>query len=130
MKRSSRWLAKNASGQSETAHLSNRKARVARRMTAHIFFHPDYTVGPGISPSLLTLLMTSRRSRARPLPVIPPVGNRTPPRRRNYIVVACWTGEGIVAVRCDPCWRMATFLMKKRCLQTAGQMCRQLCRQL
>jgi hypothetical protein len=21
----------------------------------HIFFHPDYTVGPGISPGLLTL---------------------------------------------------------------------------
>jgi len=24
-------------------------------MTAHIFFHPDYTVGSGISPDLLTL---------------------------------------------------------------------------
>ena len=22
----------------------------------HIFFHPDYTVGPGITPDLLTLL--------------------------------------------------------------------------
>lgn len=26
-------------------------------MTAHIFFHPDYTVGPGFSPGLLTLLL-------------------------------------------------------------------------
>ena len=25
-------------------------------MNAHIFFHPDYTVGPGIAPDLLTLL--------------------------------------------------------------------------
>jgi hypothetical protein len=30
----------------------------------HIFFHPDYTVGPGFSPGLLTL--HGRRSRARP----------------------------------------------------------------
>jgi len=56
VKRSSQWLAKNASGQSETAHLLDRKLRVIRRMTAHIFFHPDYTVGPGLSPGLLTLL--------------------------------------------------------------------------
>ena len=26
-------------------------------MAAHIFFHPDYTVGPGFSPGLLTLLI-------------------------------------------------------------------------
>lgn len=29
----------------------------------HIFFHPDCTVGPGVSPDLLTLLRC-RRSRA------------------------------------------------------------------
>jgi len=28
----------------------------AKRVAAHIFFHPDYTVGPGLSPGLLTLL--------------------------------------------------------------------------
>ncbi len=38
-----------------------------------VLFHPDYTVGPGITPDLLTL-PEGRRSRA-----IPPVGNFTPP---------------------------------------------------
>ncbi len=44
---------------------------------ACILFHPDYTVGPGVTPDLLTQGETGvspRRSRA-----IPPVGNRTPP---------------------------------------------------
>jgi hypothetical protein len=27
----------------------------AGRVMTHIFFHPDYTVGPGFSPGLLTL---------------------------------------------------------------------------
>jgi hypothetical protein len=36
----------------------------AGRVLTHIFFHPDYTVGPGFSPGLLTL--HGRRSRARP----------------------------------------------------------------
>jgi hypothetical protein len=36
------------------------------------FFHPDYTVGPGVSPDLL-LSSYGRRSRA-----LPPVGNQAP----------------------------------------------------
>lgn len=28
-----------------------------RKRLLHIFFHPDYTVGPGIAPDLLTLLL-------------------------------------------------------------------------
>jgi len=40
---------------------------------ARILLHPDYTVGPGVSPDLLTPTEEGR-SRA-----IPPVGNCTPP---------------------------------------------------
>jgi hypothetical protein len=54
---------RNASGQSETARRPMPQRREGRVMT-HIFFHPDYTVGPGFSPGLLTL--HGRRSRARP----------------------------------------------------------------
>ena len=44
------------------------------------FFHPDYTVGSGISPDLLTRMQRIRRSRARPrIGTIPPVGNHTLP---------------------------------------------------
>jgi|GEM_PF-1972755 len=44
------------------------------------FFHPDYTVGSGISPDLLTRMRCMRRSRARPrIETIPPVGNHTLP---------------------------------------------------
>ena len=42
--------------------------------------YPDYTVGPGITPGLLTLRHTA--TSARGLCVVtqlPPVGNRTPP---------------------------------------------------
>ena len=40
--------------------------------------YPDYTVGPGIAPDLLT---SPSRGSARGLGVaaLPPVGNRTPP---------------------------------------------------
>ncbi len=38
----------------------------------HIFFHPDYTVGPGVSPGQRTCLQVRSRT-------IPPVGNFTPP---------------------------------------------------
>lgn len=58
----------------------------ARRIRGHAFpvlFHPDYTVGPGIAPGLLTLQRTAcKRSRARRFMLqapLPPVGNRTPP---------------------------------------------------
>jgi len=49
----------------------------------HIFFHPDYTVGPGFSPGLLTLQWCIPQALAgSAVMAIPPVGNRTPPRRR------------------------------------------------
>ncbi len=43
----------------------------------HNLFYPDYTVGPGVTPDLLTSsnsLELRKRSRA-----IPPVGTYTPP---------------------------------------------------
>jgi hypothetical protein len=43
-------------------------------------FHPDYTVGSGISPDLLTpSSLDEKRSRAPGFRPIPPVGNFTPP---------------------------------------------------
>jgi hypothetical protein len=51
-------------------------------MMTHIFFHPDYTVGPGFSPGLLTLQPQALAGSAIMM-AIPPVGNFTPPRRRN-----------------------------------------------
>ena len=50
----------------------------ARGVMQIAFFHPDYTVGPGIAPDLLT------RAHGAPLAgsvdrTLPPVGNRTPP---------------------------------------------------
>jgi hypothetical protein len=62
-----------------------------------VLFHPDYTVGPGIKPGLLTLSLMARtpiakvcnfcgvrglsksRSRADSFRQTPPVGNYTPP---------------------------------------------------
>lgn len=38
----------------------------------HIFFHPDYTVGPRVSLGQRTCLQVRSRT-------IPPVGNFTPP---------------------------------------------------
>ena len=43
---------------------SNYAARATSGASQLTFFHPDYTVGPGISPGLLA--STGRRSRARP----------------------------------------------------------------
>ena len=40
--------------------------------------YPDYTVGPGIAPGLLSLSL-ERRSRARRSASLPPVGNFAPP---------------------------------------------------
>jgi hypothetical protein len=51
------------------------------RMMTHIFFHPDYTVGPGISPGLLSLQPQALAGSAIGL-AIAPVGKFTPPRRR------------------------------------------------
>jgi hypothetical protein len=45
---------RNASGQSEMARRC-KPVKAAGRVMTHIFFHPDYTVGPGFSPGLLTL---------------------------------------------------------------------------
>jgi hypothetical protein len=53
----------------------------------HIFFHPDYTVGPGISPDLLTLQRVLQALAGSAMMAIPPVGNRTPPRRRIGLLV-------------------------------------------
>jgi hypothetical protein len=54
----------------------------------HIFFHPDYTVGPGFSPGLLTLKFTLQALAGSAVMAIPPVGNCTPPRRRIGCVPA------------------------------------------
>ena len=46
-----------------------------------VLFHPDYTVGPGIKPGLLTLSQVKEKA-ARGLMAFgqtPPVGNYTPP---------------------------------------------------
>jgi hypothetical protein len=42
------------------------------------FFHPDYTVGPGISPGLLTRVLR-RAARGLGPKAIPPVGTLTLP---------------------------------------------------
>lgn len=64
-----------------------------------VLYHPDYTVGPGITPDLLTLPSDPADCRMRAWkalagwtsccskhryqhPSSPPVGNRTPPRER------------------------------------------------
>jgi len=46
------------------------------RLACAVLFHPDYTVGSGVSPDLLTF-RCRKRSRA-----LPPVGNFTPPWER------------------------------------------------
>jgi hypothetical protein len=48
--------------------------------TGIAFFHPDYTVGSGITPDLLTYRPHGRhRSRAQLRRALPPVGNLTLP---------------------------------------------------
>ena len=46
-----------------------------------ILLHPDYTVGPGVAPDLLTQKFRGETLGARGLGVapLPPVGNCTPP---------------------------------------------------
>jgi hypothetical protein len=48
-------------------------------------FHPDYTVGSGISPDLLTLnkRLIQTLAGSKNFFFIPPVGNRTPPREQH-----------------------------------------------
>jgi len=54
-----------------------------------ILFHPDYTVGPGVSPDLLTLPPAGARG------LWPPVGNFAPPReRRDYRAATGWRQAG------------------------------------
>jgi hypothetical protein len=61
----------------------------AGRVMTHIFFHPDYTVGPGFSPGLLTLRLFMPQALAgSAVMAIPPVGNCTPPRRRIWLLPA------------------------------------------
>jgi hypothetical protein len=42
-------------------------------------YHPDYTVGFGISPNLLTLPLRWKALAGLRTDRLPPVGNRTPP---------------------------------------------------
>lgn len=57
---------------------ANKLSTPLRAHTNIVLFHPDYTVGSGIAPDLLTF-RNRKRSRA-PGPLrIPPVGNFTPP---------------------------------------------------
>jgi len=66
-----------------------RKEPPFRAGKLRILFHPDYTVGPGVAPDLLTLCC-QRRSRA-----IPPVGNCTPPwEYREHPRLGCLSGMG------------------------------------
>ena len=44
-------------------HMKRDRPQMRTMVDQHIFFHPDYTVGSGISPDLLTL-HECRRSRA------------------------------------------------------------------
>jgi hypothetical protein len=45
-----------------------------------IFFHPDYTVGFGFSPNLLTFFIDEKAlAGSFTIVKIPPVGNCTPP---------------------------------------------------
>jgi hypothetical protein len=48
------------------------------RYNARFFFHPDYTVGFGITPNQLSLAGSSAFA------ALPPVGNYTPPRRQLF----------------------------------------------
>ena len=50
---------------------------ISRNNTAAIFFHPDFTVGTGLSPVQLPY----GRSRTYRSPDLPPVGNCTPPTK-------------------------------------------------
>jgi len=49
-----------------------------RRGVGPVLFHPDYTVGPGIAPDLLTSPMLES-ARGLGVAALPPVGNLTPP---------------------------------------------------
>ena len=49
-----------------------RSASKTRGLAAFIFFHPDYTVGPGVPPG--QRIPSGIRSRT-----LPPVGNHAPP---------------------------------------------------
>jgi len=48
-------------------------------VTLLALFHPDYTVGSGLSPDLLTLPKTWKALAGSGKIPIPPVGNCTPP---------------------------------------------------
>jgi hypothetical protein len=47
------------------------------RMQSPVLFYPDYTVGPGVTPDLLTPAMPGARGLS--IAALPPVGNCTPP---------------------------------------------------
>jgi len=50
-----------------------------RRCDLLALFHPDYTVGSGLSPDLLTLPKARKALAGSGKIPIPPVGNCTPP---------------------------------------------------
>ncbi|BBK02301.1 hypothetical protein Xcc3_36080 [Xanthomonas campestris pv. campestris] len=51
---------------SEKRRKANRRARSRKGCALAVFFHPDYTVGPGIAPDLLTFTaVLSARDRQR-----------------------------------------------------------------
>lgn len=51
----------------------------------NLFFHPDFTVGSGISPDQPLAQVADFSS----LKESPPVGNRTPPRRTYFLFICC-----------------------------------------
>jgi len=53
--------------------------RAEEGVTLLALFHPDYTVGSGLSPDLLTLPKTWKALAGSGKIPIPPVGNCTPP---------------------------------------------------
>jgi hypothetical protein len=50
-----------------------------QRVLGTDLFHPDYTVGFGLSPNLLTLTIARQALAGSRVARIPPVGNCTPP---------------------------------------------------
>jgi len=69
------WRARHAGGQADTTACG----ASARNHAAATFYHPDYTVGPGVSPDRGMLSdqrrVLPRRCQRVPSRAIPPIGN-------------------------------------------------------
>jgi hypothetical protein len=73
----------------------------AKRVAAHIFFHPDYTVGPGLSPGLLTLLT---QALAGSTVAGHTAGGEFHPAPKTYLIVCLFgTGAEMVAAPRQAC---------------------------